>query len=77
MSHPVDISALKIHPILLSHIFRSTLPTMLVMFSAGIVALVAPSAAGSGLPELKTIFRGVVLKDFLSGKTLVAKARVE
>ena len=49
---------------------------MLVMFSAGIVALVAPSAAGSGLPELKTIFRGVVLKDFLSGKTLVAKAEL-
>ena len=49
---------------------------MLVCFSAGLIALVAPTAAGSGLPELKTIFRGVVLKDFLSGKTLVAKAEL-
>ena len=49
---------------------------MLVMFSAGLIALVAPTAAGSGLPELKTIFRGVVLKDFLSGKTLIAKAEL-
>jgi H+/Cl- antiporter ClcA len=28
---------------------------------------------GSGIPEMKTILRGVVLKEFLTFKTLVAK----
>jgi chloride channel 2 len=60
--------------LLLSYIAWSALPTFLILFSAGIVHLVAPSAAGSGIPELKTIFRGVMLKDFLSGKTLIAKS---
>ena len=30
-------------------------------------------AIGSGIPEMKTILRGVVLKEYLSGKTLLAK----
>ena len=60
--------------VILSYLAWSSLPTFLVLFSAGIVALVAPSAAGSGIPEMKTIFRGVVLKEFLTGKTLIAKA---
>ncbi|XP_066974020.1 chloride channel protein 2-like isoform X2 [Macrobrachium rosenbergii] len=50
-----------------------TLPVCLVLFSAGIVHLVAPQAAGSGIPEMKTILRGVVLKEYLTFKTLVAK----
>ena len=38
------------------------LPVFLVLFSAGFVHLVAPQAIGSGIPEMKTIMRGVVLK---------------
>ena len=38
------------------------LPVFLVLFSAGFVHLVAPQAVGSGIPEMKTIMRGVVLK---------------
>ena len=30
---------------------------------------------GSGIPEMKTILRGVVLKEYLTFKTLVAKVR--
>ncbi|KXJ80430.1 hypothetical protein RP20_CCG025170 [Aedes albopictus] len=45
----------------------------LVMFSAGFVHLVAPQAIGSGIPEMKTIIRGVALKDYLTFRTLVAK----
>lgn len=31
------------------------------------------SLAGSGIPEMKTILRGVVLKEYLTFKTFVAK----
>lgn len=30
--------------------------------------------SGSGIPEMKTILRGVALKEYLTFKTLVAKA---
>lgn len=49
------------------------LPVSLVLFSAGFVHVVAPQAIGSGIPEMKTILRGVVLKEYLTGKTLIAK----
>ncbi|XP_064090567.1 chloride channel protein 2-like isoform X2 [Macrobrachium nipponense] len=48
-------------------------PVCLVLFSAGIVHLISPQAAGSGIPEMKTILRGVVLKEYLTFRTLVAK----
>ena len=48
-----------------------TVSTML--FSAGFVVLVEPKAAGSGIPEMKTILRGVDLKGYLTFRMLVAK----
>ncbi|XP_062540318.1 chloride channel protein 2-like [Armigeres subalbatus] len=45
----------------------------MVLFSAGFVHLVAPQAIGSGIPEMKTIIRGVALKNYLTFRTLVAK----
>merc|ERR1719397_505557 len=50
-----------------------TLPVCLVLFSTGFVHVVAPQAIGSGIPEMKTILRGVVLKEYLTFRTLVAK----
>ncbi|CRL08157.1 CLUMA_CG020883, isoform A [Clunio marinus] len=50
-----------------------SLPFCLVLFSAGFVHLVAPQSIGSGIPEMKTILRGVALKEYLTFKTLVAK----
>jgi len=41
--------------------------------SATIVYFVAPTARGSGIPEVKTILGGFVMKDVLSGRTLVVK----
>lgn len=35
----------------------------LILFATGFVHLVAPQAIGSGIPEIKTILRGVVLKE--------------
>lgn len=49
------------------------LPVVLVMFAAGFVHVVAPPAIGSGIPEMKTILRGVKLNEYLTFKTLVAK----
>jgi len=51
-----------------------SLPVFLVLFSAGFVHVVAPQAIGSGIPEMKTILRGVVLKEYLTFRTLIAKA---
>ncbi|XP_042877633.1 chloride channel protein 2-like isoform X2 [Penaeus japonicus] len=49
------------------------IPTLLVIFAAAFCQWMAPSAAGSGIPEMKTILRGVVLKEYLTWKTLLAK----
>ncbi|XP_061109828.1 chloride channel protein 1-like [Conger conger] len=48
-------------------------PMMLILFSSLFCQLVAPQAIGSGIPELKTILRGVVLKEYLTLRAFVAK----
>ncbi|KAK0405041.1 hypothetical protein QR680_017775 [Steinernema hermaphroditum] len=45
----------------------------LVICSAMFVHYVAPQAIGSGIPEMKTILRGVILKDYLTCRTLISK----
>ena len=37
---------------------------VLILFATGFVHLVAPQAIGSGIPEIKTIQRGVILKEY-------------
>ncbi|KAL4221849.1 Chloride channel protein 2 [Mactra antiquata] len=46
---------------------------LLIMFATGFTHLVSPQAIGSGIPEMKTILRGVVLKEFLTFRTLISK----
>lgn len=41
----------------------TTTSVSLILFATGFVHLVAPQAIGSGIPEIKTILRGVVLKE--------------
>ncbi|RWS07156.1 chloride channel protein 2-like protein [Dinothrombium tinctorium] len=48
-------------------------PICLILFASGFTHIVAPQAVGSGIPEMKTILRGVVLKEYLTFRTLVAK----
>uniref|UniRef100_A0ACB8ERM7 Chloride channel protein 1 n=1 Tax=Sphaerodactylus townsendi TaxID=933632 RepID=A0ACB8ERM7_9SAUR len=50
-----------------------TYPLILILFAAVFCQLVSPQAVGSGIPELKTIMRGVVLKEYLTPKAFVAK----
>ncbi|XP_007954804.1 chloride channel protein 1 [Orycteropus afer afer] len=48
-------------------------PLTLILFSALFCHLISPQAVGSGIPEMKTILRGVVLKEYLTVKAFVAK----
>ncbi|XP_018409307.1 PREDICTED: chloride channel protein 1 [Nanorana parkeri] len=48
-------------------------PVVLIVFAAVFCHIVAPQAIGSGIPELKVILRGVVLKEYLTLKAFVAK----
>ncbi|XP_046884677.1 chloride channel protein 1 isoform X1 [Hypomesus transpacificus] len=59
--------------VLLQYLAWVTYPMVLVMFASLFCHLVAPQAIGSGIPELKTILRGVVLKEYLTLKAFVAK----
>lgn len=44
-----------------------------IWFATKFVQIVAPQSAGSGVPELKAIIRGVEVKDFLTVECLFAK----
>ncbi|CAD6198347.1 unnamed protein product [Caenorhabditis auriculariae] len=46
---------------------------ILTMGSALFAHYMAPQAIGSGIPEMKTILRGVILKEYLSLRTLISK----
>uniref|UniRef100_A0A3Q2EIA8 Chloride channel, voltage-sensitive 1a n=2 Tax=Cyprinodon variegatus TaxID=28743 RepID=A0A3Q2EIA8_CYPVA len=48
-------------------------PLMFILFSSLFCHLVSPQAIGSGIPELKTILRGVILREYLTLKAFVAK----
>ncbi|XP_045915513.1 chloride channel protein 1a [Micropterus dolomieu] len=59
--------------ILLQYLAWVSYPLIFILFSSIFCHLVAPQAIGSGIPELKTILRGVVLKEYLTLKAFVAK----
>lgn len=48
-------------------------PLVFIIFSVGFVNIVAPQAIGSGIPEMKTILRGVILDEYLTVRVLIAK----
>ncbi|KAM9324570.1 chloride channel protein 1 [Gastrophryne carolinensis] len=48
-------------------------PLVLILFAAVFCHIVSPQAIGSGIPELKVILRGVVLKEYLTPKAFLAK----
>ncbi|XP_076833029.1 chloride channel protein 2-like isoform X2 [Brachyhypopomus gauderio] len=59
--------------VFLQYLAWVSIPVLLICFSAGFTYLVGPQAAGSGIPEIKTIVKGGMVKDHLSLNTLVAK----
>ncbi|XP_055929436.1 chloride channel protein 2-like isoform X2 [Argiope bruennichi] len=60
------------HPVL-QYMAWIAFPLTLILFSSGFVHIIAPQAIGSGIPEMKTVLRGVVLKEYLTFRTLVSK----
>lgn len=50
-----------------------SLPICLILFAAGFVHIVAAQSIGSGIPEMKTILRGVHLKEYLTFRALISK----
>eukprot|EP00112_Aurelia_sp_Birch-Aquarium-sp1_P022710 Seg65.8 transcript_id=Seg65.8/GoldUCD/mRNA.D3Y31 product="Chloride channel protein 2" protein_id=Seg65.8/GoldUCD/D3Y31 len=48
-------------------------PLLLMTFSVGFVHLVSPHAIGSGIPEMKVILRGTILRRYLSFPTFISK----
>ncbi|XP_041444937.1 chloride channel protein ClC-Kb-like [Xenopus laevis] len=46
---------------------------LLMMTSAGVAKYISPQAAGSGIPEIKVTLRGVVLAEFFTLRTFIAK----
>lgn len=48
--------------------------TVLAVFAAWLVVVFAPFASGSGIPEIKTILGGFVMKGFLGARTLLIKS---
>ncbi|UYV82084.1 CLCN2 [Cordylochernes scorpioides] len=48
-------------------------PVSLTMLSAGFVHFVEPRAIGSGISEMKTILRGVPVKEYLTYRMLISK----
>ncbi|XP_007522377.1 chloride channel protein 1 [Erinaceus europaeus] len=64
----------QMHPNLpLQFLAWVTFPLVLILFSTLFCQLISPQAVGSGIPEMKTILRGVVLKEYLTLKAFVAK----
>ncbi|KAJ7990614.1 hypothetical protein DPEC_G00302220 [Dallia pectoralis] len=59
--------------VFLQYLAWITHAVVLITFSAGFTQLLGSHAVGSGIPEMKTILRGVVLKEYLTLKTFVAK----
>ncbi|KAM3924050.1 chloride channel protein ClC-Kb-like [Leptodactylus fuscus] len=46
---------------------------LLMIVSASVAKYIAPQAAGSGIPEIKVTLRGVVLAEFFTFRTFIAK----
>ncbi|NWI96685.1 CLCN1 protein, partial [Pitta sordida] len=64
----------ELHPnVPMQYVVWVAYPLALILFAAIVCHLVSPQAVGSGIPELKTIMRGVVLKEYLTLKAFVAK----
>ncbi|KAG9265320.1 chloride channel protein 2-like [Astyanax mexicanus] len=59
--------------VMLQYLAWISIPILLISFAALFTYFVGPQAAGSGIPEIKTIVKGVNVKDHLSLNTLLAK----
>ena len=61
--------------VLSSYLLWTGMSLAMCGLSAAVVHLVAPSAAGSGIPQMKCVLAGVQIHDYLSLRTLAAQSR--
>jgi len=59
---------------LMSYAIWTGLALALCTLSVAVVQFIGPSAAGSGIPQMKCVLAGVHIQDYLSLRTLIAKA---
>ncbi|XP_026111594.1 chloride channel protein 2-like [Carassius auratus] len=59
--------------VLLQYLAWVAYSLFLICFAAGFANIVSIQAAGSGIPEMKTCLRGVMLPEYLTFNTLVSK----
>ncbi|PAV83229.1 hypothetical protein WR25_14494 [Diploscapter pachys] len=59
--------------VIVPYLVWTLIPVSMIVISAGIARYFAPQAIGSGIPEMKAIIGGVLLKGYLSIKTLIVK----
>ncbi|PAV84178.1 hypothetical protein WR25_17177 [Diploscapter pachys] len=59
--------------IIVPYLVWTLIPVSMIVISAGVARYFAPQAIGSGIPEMKAIIGGVLLKGYLSIKTLIVK----
>ncbi|GMT14339.1 hypothetical protein PFISCL1PPCAC_5636 [Pristionchus fissidentatus] len=69
----VDQIEIGIWRILSSYSVWTIFVIVMVSLNVFLTRIIAPQAIGSGIPEIKTIFRGVILKEYLTMRTMLAK----
>ncbi|XP_066148220.1 H(+)/Cl(-) exchange transporter 5 isoform X1 [Euwallacea fornicatus] len=61
-------------PYIISYLIYTTLALLFAALSASLVRMFAPYACGSGIPEIKTILSGFIIRGYLGKWTLLIKS---
>ncbi|PAV83230.1 hypothetical protein WR25_14495 [Diploscapter pachys] len=59
--------------VIVPYLVWTLIPVSMIIISAGIARYFAPQVIGSGIPETKALVSGMVLKGYLSIKTIIVK----
>ncbi|XP_062505166.1 chloride channel protein 2-like [Corticium candelabrum] len=59
--------------VIVQYLIWITFPLVFISFAVGFTNLVSVNAIGSGIPEMKTVLRGIQLTQYLSVRTFLAK----
>ncbi|PAV84179.1 hypothetical protein WR25_17178 [Diploscapter pachys] len=59
--------------VIVPYLVWTLIPVSMIVISAGIARYFAPQVIGSGIPETKALVSGMVLKGYLSIKTIIVK----
>ncbi|XP_063683426.1 chloride channel protein 2-like isoform X2 [Bolinopsis microptera] len=71
-THVFFYNDLTTNPIL-RFLLWTVYPLLCIIFSVSVVQVISLNAVGSGIPEMKTILRGIVIHNYLTWQTLISK----